>query len=77
MNSNDWDSVSAIEPNPTRHRDPVCGMLIEPRHSAGTRMTRGESVFFCSTLCLEKFDSNPDHYLDESARSTTQDEIAR
>ena len=63
MHSSDWEENPAFEPSSTQLLDPVCGMLVEPRHSAGTRMNHGRSVFFCSTLCLEKFDANPEHYL--------------
>jgi len=62
MHKSDWEEIPPTEPNSPRLPDPVCGMLVEPRQSAGTRTNHGRSVFFCSTQCLEKFDANPEHY---------------
>jgi len=68
MHDSDWDNMRSLQPKPVEVRDPVCGVRIDPRHSAATRTIRGESVFFCSTLCLEKFDINPGHYEHAPAR---------
>ena len=40
--------------------DPVCGMEIEPARAAGTRVVSGRTFFFCSQMCLDTFDKNPD-----------------
>ena len=58
----DRDNDPFFQPTKAEFRDPVCGTRIDPRHSAGTRTLLGKSVFFCSNLCLEKFDISPEHY---------------
>src|SRR5437773_1789353 len=35
--------------------DPVCGMTAQPRSAAGSFERKGETYYFCSTHCLEKF----------------------
>ena len=35
--------------------DPVCGMSVEPEHAAGTHVYHGETYYFCSQTCLERF----------------------
>ena len=39
------------------HKDPVCGM--EFSHENFTWEFKGESYFFCSQGCLEKFKTSP------------------
>ena len=36
--------------------DPVCGMTIDPAAAAGTTERDGETYYFCSMACQEKFD---------------------
>jgi len=42
------------------HKDPVCGMIVEKEEL--TFSYRGETFFFCSTGCLERFKASPDDY---------------
>ena len=47
--------------------DPVCGMSVDPataRHRAGHA---GDSYFFCSAECRERFVADPARYLSEAA----------
>jgi Cu+-exporting ATPase len=37
--------------------DPVCGMTIDPAKAAGTSERNGETYYFCSQGCKEKFDA--------------------
>ena len=76
MHDSDW-TTAPFQPKPTEVQDPVCGTWLEPRHSAATRTTHGKSVFFCSSLCLEKFDLSPEHYLHEPEPEATRSEAAR
>lgn len=46
--------------------DPVCGMTVDPEHAAGRFDYRGQPYFFCSTHCLHRFQSDPEHYLHPS-----------
>jgi len=43
--------------------DPVCGMEIIIERAAGQREIGGTTLYFCSQVCLDKFDANPDRYL--------------
>jgi YHS domain-containing protein len=43
--------------------DPVCGMTVERETAAGAWEHRGETYYFCSVACLERFRSDPDHFL--------------
>ena len=59
-------------------KDPVCGMGVDPTRAAARREHAGETYFFCSTRCAEKFDAAPQSYLSERpqpARSRPDDVI--
>lgn len=46
--------------------DPVCGMSVEPLNAAGSYELDGQTYYFCSQGCLEKFESNPHKVLHPS-----------
>ncbi len=46
-----------------KHIDPVCGMTVDPAHSAGSSEYHGTTYYFCSPHCKTRFDSNPQAYL--------------
>jgi P-type Cu+ transporter len=39
-----------------QHIDPICGMTVDPARAAGTSQRDGETFYFCSKGCNEKFD---------------------
>jgi Cu+-exporting ATPase len=43
--------------------DPVCGMTINPDASAGSYDYKGQTYYFCSTSCLDKFEAEPERFL--------------
>ncbi|HEX2639893.1 MAG TPA: HAD-IC family P-type ATPase, partial [Pyrinomonadaceae bacterium] len=43
------------EGNGTDHVDPICGMTVAPESAAGSYTHKGETYYFCSKGCLEKF----------------------
>lgn len=43
----------------TKHKDPVCGMQIEAADAAGQSEYEGQTIYFCSSGCKERFDANP------------------
>lgn len=43
-------------------KDPICGMDVDPANAAGSYEYEGETYYFCSTHCLEKFKSDPAKY---------------
>jgi Cu+-exporting ATPase len=44
--------------------DPVCGMSVAPETAAGKYDFKGETYYFCSASCLNKFRQNPRTFLD-------------
>lgn len=47
----------------TAAKDPVCGMEVSTTGSAGSTSFKGNTYYFCSQGCLEKFQANPEKYL--------------
>jgi len=43
--------------------DPVCGMTIDALKAAGKSDYKGRTNYFCSPVCLEKFEANPAEYI--------------
>jgi YHS domain-containing protein len=50
-------------------RDPVCGMEVDLKSSRYSMEYRGNTYYFCSEQCLNKFTSNPGKYLEASHES--------
>jgi len=46
-------------------KDPVCGMSVEPEEAAGKTEHKGETYYFCSEKCLQKFEKEPTAYPDK------------
>jgi len=51
-------------------KDPVCGMNVDPTTAASSVTHGGETYYFCSRGCGEKFKAAPDKFLALSAPST-------
>jgi Cu+-exporting ATPase len=51
-----------MESHPSSVRDPVCGMQISQQNAAGTTNHQGQTFFFCSVECQEKFVQSPERY---------------
>ena len=49
------------------HKDPVCGMDVDPSHAAGSVEHKGQMHYFCSEHCVRKFKSNPERYVGVSS----------
>lgn len=45
-------------------KDPVCGMLVDPKQAAVQCVYAGKTYYFCSPACLAKFEQMPQRYLD-------------
>lgn len=52
--------------NDVKHFDPVCGMEVDMTQGYG-KMHADQLYRFCSRKCLDKFEADPEHYLDSSA----------
>ncbi len=48
------------------HKDPVCEMMVEEGTEAGTYTYKGETYYFCSKSCVERFKENPEKFLTSS-----------
>ncbi len=47
------------EAGATLVRDPVCGMSVDPDHAEYRSFRNGETYYFCSAGCQERFDKDP------------------
>ena len=56
-------------PQDAAARDPVCGMTVDPATAKYRSELGGHSHYFCSARCLEKFEADPDRYLNPSDAS--------
>ncbi len=48
-------------------KDPVCGMQIDEKNAAGKSEHQGQTFYFCSPACKQKFDQNPEQYAKKTA----------
>ena len=44
------------------HKDPVCGMDVDPKTAAGKSEYKGQTYYFCSGGCKKAFDKEPEKY---------------
>jgi Cu+-exporting ATPase len=44
-------------------KDPVCGMEIDSSQAAAQSQYQGQTYYFCSVECKQKFDANPREFL--------------
>ncbi|MFZ1242463.1 MAG: YHS domain-containing protein, partial [Anaerolineae bacterium] len=51
-------------------KDPVCGMDIEPQDAVASREHMGQTFYFCSPKCVEKFDADPHRYTQAALAAT-------
>ncbi len=49
--------------------DPVCKMEVNPASAEGQSEYQGQTFYFCSMACKQKFDAAPERYLDETDRA--------
>ncbi len=49
------------------HRDPVCGMQVDPDTSPHHARVDGQDWYFCSARCRERFVAEPQRFLDPSS----------
>lgn len=48
-------------------KDPVCDMAVVPEDAAGTSSYKGETIYFCSFQCKERFDNDPASFMAAAA----------
>ena len=44
-------------------KDPVCGMAVSRGDVAGQSKYQGKTYYFCSPLCKERFDADPQRFV--------------
>jgi len=49
--------------------DPVCKMEVNPASATAQSEFEGQSFYFCSVACKQKFDASPQRYIDETDRA--------
>ncbi|KXA89777.1 copper-transporting ATPase [candidate division MSBL1 archaeon SCGC-AAA259A05] len=43
--------------------DPVCGMEVDPEEAPAETEHEGETIYFCCSVCKEKFEENPEKFM--------------
>jgi Cu+-exporting ATPase len=43
--------------------DPVCGMTVQPASAPASHVYKGQTYYFCNPGCRQKFQANPEKYL--------------
>ncbi|MGB2668274.1 MAG: heavy metal translocating P-type ATPase [Candidatus Acidiferrum sp.] len=61
--SNSQLSSLPILPEAPKEKDPVCGMMVDARKSAGKVAHAGKTYHFCSPRCAERFRNEPEEFL--------------
>src|SRR6202047_3360134 len=46
-----------------REKDPVCGMTVDPAKAAAKQAFQGNTYYFCSKRCAERFTKEPEKFL--------------
>jgi YHS domain-containing protein len=64
------ESQSAAAPK-GQVKDPVCGMMIDPKTAAGKSEHQGKTYYFCSREEKEKFDRSPETYVKPTKKGKT------
>ncbi|MGA2764751.1 MAG: YHS domain-containing protein [Spirochaetia bacterium] len=49
--------------DPSKVKDVVCGMMIDPATAAATRRYEGTKYYFCAHGCAKAFDADPKKYI--------------
>jgi Cu+-exporting ATPase len=44
-------------------KDPVCGMMVDPKTAAGKSEYLGKTYYFCAPGCKKDFDKEPQKYV--------------
>lgn len=52
-----------MRPAPNTVLDPVCGMYVDPAKARGSAEHKGQTYYFCSPRCAERFQAEPEKYL--------------
>ena len=53
-------------------KDPVCGMMVDPKTRLVNRSIMGKTYYFCSPGCKKDFDKEPEKYVKAGMQSGDQ-----
>ena len=62
-------TVTILEGRNTMGLDPVCKMEVNPASAEARSEYQGQTFYFCSVECKQKFDARPAQYIDETDRA--------
>src|SRR5260370_31936610 len=64
MSSQDAGGMALpILQGPTKHKDPVCGMMVVPEKAAAKVARAGKTYYFCSKSCADRFSREPGKFV--------------
>ncbi|HHI94189.1 MAG TPA: YHS domain-containing protein [Gammaproteobacteria bacterium] len=69
MHGHSKGNASGHDDGGSKYVDPVCDMEVETEQGYG-KMYRGTLYRFCSKSCLDKFDDEPERYLNKQQTMT-------
>lgn len=49
-------------------KDPVCNMTVDEKKATATSVYKGMTYYFCAKGCKEKFDKDPEKYLEKEKK---------
>src|SRR5215470_13123478 len=59
--------AGTTEPRANTVLDPVCGMFVDPQKARGSLDHKGKTYYFCSPRCVERFQAEPEKFLNMPA----------
>jgi len=59
--------AGTTEPMANTVLDPVCGMFVDPDKARGSLEHKGKTYYFCSLRCVERFQADPEKFLNKPA----------
>lgn len=57
-------------------QDPVCKMIIEDSEATAKSVYKGDTYYFCSKFCQQKFERNPEIFLHDKEEFTKTEELS-
>jgi len=55
-------------------KDPVCEMQVDERYPPAVSTYKGKQYYFCCEDCKQKFESDPEKYLQDEEESSSHTE---
>ena len=69
--------IKGQAPTEDRQKDPVCGMQVDPAHSAASCEYEGTTYHFCSNRCHNQFKADPRLFRGRAEASSVSEELAQ